>query len=184
MNTINTATINTDSGVIRRMDDLHRICLTKAICAKADFHEGDPIEIFNGEDVNGEPVIILRQYVPANEFLNTKVGKDVLNAMRFSLLDGSEHALTIADAEGKVIRTVGPADVQEEQIRQTIEDFKKLAFSAYSFQNASVVACRYGGEVIAYFILTGKNCAEEKNLAKLEMAANMFAAFFGSRMEA
>lgn len=45
-------------GVVRRLDDLHRIVIPKDICAKAKITEGDPLEIYYTE--KGD--IILRPY--------------------------------------------------------------------------------------------------------------------------
>lgn len=45
-------------GVIRRLDDLHRIVIPKDICAKAKITEGDPLEIYYTE--KGD--IVLRPY--------------------------------------------------------------------------------------------------------------------------
>ena len=38
------------TGIIRRIDDLGRIVITKEIRRKLDIHEGDPLECFLGDD--------------------------------------------------------------------------------------------------------------------------------------
>ena len=49
------------TGIIRRIDDLGRIVIPKAIRKKMGVYEGEPIEFFFSEQ-DGE--IILKKYVP------------------------------------------------------------------------------------------------------------------------
>jgi stage V sporulation protein T len=51
------------TGIVRRIDDLGRVVIPKMIRQELKLEEGDPMEIFIGE--NGE--IILRKYVPELE---------------------------------------------------------------------------------------------------------------------
>ena len=38
------------TGIVRRIDDLGRIVITKEIRRKLNIREGDPLELFVGED--------------------------------------------------------------------------------------------------------------------------------------
>lgn len=52
-----------DTGVIRRIDDLGRIVITKEVRRKLRLHEGDPLQIFVNED---DSTIVLKRYSPLN----------------------------------------------------------------------------------------------------------------------
>lgn len=45
------------SGIIRRIDDLHRLCITKGVCSQYNIVEGDAIEIIPTDEG-----ILLRKY--------------------------------------------------------------------------------------------------------------------------
>lgn len=48
------------TGIVRRIDDLGRIVITKDIRRKLNIREGDPLELFVGEDF-----VALKRYNPA-----------------------------------------------------------------------------------------------------------------------
>lgn len=48
------------TGIVRRVDDLGRVVIPKEICRSLCIKEGDPVEIYLGEDNE----IILEKYCP------------------------------------------------------------------------------------------------------------------------
>ena len=64
------------TGVIRRIDDLGRIVITKEIRRKLEIHEGDPLELYVGEDF-----VALKKYNP------TRTVESYLTALKSAVRD-------------------------------------------------------------------------------------------------
>lgn len=64
------------TGVIRRIDDLGRIVITKEYRRKLNIHEGDPLELYFGEDF-----IAFKKYNP------TKSVRSILESLKNEVRD-------------------------------------------------------------------------------------------------
>lgn len=64
------------TGIVRRVDDLGRIVITKEIRRKLNIREGDPLELFVGEDF-----VVLKRYNPA------KSVRSSLSALNDAVMD-------------------------------------------------------------------------------------------------
>ena len=53
------------TGIIRRIDDLHRVVIPKEICRRMGWVEGTPLEIFPEKDG-----IVLKKYLVADDIKN------------------------------------------------------------------------------------------------------------------
>lgn len=67
------------TGVIRRIDDLGRIVIPKEFRRKMCIHEGDPLELYEGDDF-----VAFKKYSP------TKSVKDSLEVLKNVVLDEPE----------------------------------------------------------------------------------------------
>ena len=89
------------TGVIRRIDDLGRIVITKEFRRKMNIHEGDPLELYEGEDF-----IAFKKYNP------TKSVRSMLENLKNEVRD--EPALENKTALLKKLQEVSELLDQEE----------------------------------------------------------------------
>lgn len=91
------------TGIVRRIDDLGRICIPKEIRQSMNIQEGDALEYCVGEGSNGRPMLCLQKYRASMTRLNGARLMD--NAIKLvdsddgaNLTDG-DRALIIASLE-------------------------------------------------------------------------------------
>lgn len=117
------------TGIVRRIDDLGRIVVPKEIRRTMRIREGDPIEIFTGQE--GE--ITLKKYSPIRE-LGTFAG-----SYAESLFQTTGHLVCITDREN-VIAAAGPGKKNFEgkpldQAMSALIDGRKMIFACRSDKN-------------------------------------------------
>lgn len=85
------------TGIIRRIDDLGRISLPKDIRRSLQLREGDPIEIFLGED----NTVCLKKYQPLGEISNDEgITVFVTEASKVFGVD-----IVVADRDGNIMQS-------------------------------------------------------------------------------
>ena len=97
------------TGIVRRIDDLGRVVIPKEIRRTLNIKEGDPLEIYTGED----GAVIFRKYQTETENIAGECAKMVASAIKNGFIynlfiDG--NAVTIYTPKGKSSARCNPKD--------------------------------------------------------------------------
>ena len=97
------------TGIVRRIDDLGRVVVPKEIRRTLNIKEGDPLEIYTGND----GTIIFRKYQTATESISEECAKLVAHAIKSgwlvaTYLEGDET--TVITPKGRATAKRNPQD--------------------------------------------------------------------------
>ena len=86
------------TGIVRRIDDLGRIVIPKEIRSRMEIKDGDPLELFLGD--NGE--LTLKKYVTESEALSEQCAEYVaIMAPKISAIMYQDDTMTVIDRNGE-----------------------------------------------------------------------------------
>ena len=176
------------TGIVRRIDDLGRVVIPKEIRRTLRIREGEPMEIFTGEE--GE--IFLKKHSPIRKL------SDHVKELVTSMAQATGNLVCIADQDYIVAASgVGQREYLGEEISKTLEEFIKgrdaKMFEVNKRDSVSLVASGKmtdesmiiqpilsAGDTIGAVILIGtKTNIGEAEAKVAQVAAN----FLGKQME-
>ena len=176
------------TGIVRRIDDLGRVVITKEIRRTMRIREGDPLEIFT----NNEGEVIFKKYSPLGELGEFAAAyAEVLGKVLTApvLICDRDHVIAAAGLPRKEVleRRAAPALEEIMESRQTYllenpHSAPVYAVEGYDRPAAAICPILAAGDVCGAVVLTA---GEERRLPseadqKLVMAA---ALFLGRQME-
>lgn len=85
------------TGIVRRVDDLGRVVIPKAIRESLGIIEGEPLEIFLDKTAEGQPMICFARYSTTFENdlanLTARIANDMDNIGEYDLSDKFRNAI-------------------------------------------------------------------------------------------
>lgn len=176
------------TGIIRRIDDLGRVVIPKEIRRTLRIREGEPMEIFTGEE--GE--IFLKKHSPIKEL------SDYVKELVESMAQATGNLVCIADQDHIVaVSRVGQREYLGEEISKTLEEFIKgrdakmfeaskrdgislVASGKMTYESMIIQPILSAGDTIGAVILIGtKTSINEAEVKVAQVVAN----FLGKQME-
>ena len=176
------------TGIVRRIDDLGRVVIPKEIRRTLRIREGEPMEIFTGEE--GE--IFLKKHSPIREL--SKHAKELAESMS----QATGHLVCIADQDYIVAASgLGQKEYLGEDISKKLEEFIEerdlKIFEASKREGMDLIASDKqtqesmiiqpiisAGDAIGAVILIGTKTAVNESEVKVAQVA---AGFLGKQME-
>lgn len=174
------------TGIVRRIDDLGRVVIPKEIRRTLKIREGDPLEIFTGND--GE--VVFKKYSPMGEL--TSFSADYAGA----LAESTKLAVVICDRDRCI--AVGGAPKRDLLEKAVSEELEKIADERRIFINdksAAVFAVDgcdrkicvavpiiSAGDITGTVVLLESEACKKHTDADIKLA-EVAARFLGSRAE-
>ena len=171
------------TGIIRRIDDLGRIVIPKEFRRKLRIKEGDPLEIFTGDD---NDVVIFKRYTPIGEFEN-------MSKMLTALYKTVKCPIVICDTDRVKVAYKIPSELYAGQyitdfFSEIIRDGSKATDNVYPIEGAPVKVqfiqrIVVNGDVYGAVVLLSCNAAADVPIEAMEYGTKFLADTIATMLE-